>query len=398
MFRKKDKAKQFEDAIFVDDLNTIRRLLKKGFPINGVLYDDKSPLMVAAGGQRPHVVRFLLEHGADVDQLSEAGRTALHFACSSEINHGDNTRFKEVLQLLLDYDAKINATDDYGNTPLHLVCRVADGLSYVVDELIANGSDVDAQNDDGNTPLYYAVDNQNLPLVKQLMSKGADANLTNFEKTSLMDIALDCKAFEIALYLLEHGMRPNDLRKLKIYDDICRENQPKPFTVELSCLFVGMQILEREKQNDFRDEMFPNHFASRLNAIGVKKIPSKLCSPCTNTIMQDPITLSNGLTYDRMSLIRYFAERNFPKSIAVPLVSTPIRRYELFKKTNGYIRDQIKDFVDEQEKLYRDKRAWKKQMKERYSLFSGQNAVGNVGKVVLVKKDSSKRPPLPKRP
>lgn len=48
------------------DLKTVQRLVENGIPVNSSDYDLRTPLHVAIGGRHVDVVKFLLDHGADL--------------------------------------------------------------------------------------------------------------------------------------------------------------------------------------------------------------------------------------------------------------------------------------------------------------------------------------------
>lgn len=51
------------------------------------------------------------------------------------------------------------------------------------------------------TPLHYAVISMNLPLVKLLVERGADATIKNLDGNSPLDLAMKLKLPTIAAYL-----------------------------------------------------------------------------------------------------------------------------------------------------------------------------------------------------
>lgn len=57
-----------------------------------------------------YMVKFLLKNGAEVNETSLDGRTALHVACQ--------TKQLRIVKMLLKHGADVNVLDDDGNTPL----------------------------------------------------------------------------------------------------------------------------------------------------------------------------------------------------------------------------------------------------------------------------------------
>jgi ankyrin repeat protein len=138
-------------------------------------------LQVAARDGLKHVVRQMLQFGADVNNRTN-GATALHWAAS-------NGR-KGVVKILLEFGASINATDPCGLTPLlatvgsrhgHIYCIRDHGSeekrSEVIELLIQNGADIKT-GPEQETPLGNLLEfwQPSKTIVRLLMKKGADPN------------------------------------------------------------------------------------------------------------------------------------------------------------------------------------------------------------------------------
>ncbi len=111
-----------------------------------------TPLHVCLNFGKWRLVKRLIENGASVTKLDEAGRNALHHLA---FFHGENIQVG--LDLLLEAGASTTDKDSkQGRTPLHLACMVKN--RPLVDILVARGLvDLEAVDHQGNTVLCLAV-------------------------------------------------------------------------------------------------------------------------------------------------------------------------------------------------------------------------------------------------
>ncbi len=103
--------KEFVEALKLNDVGKAERLLDRGFDIRQAIdHDGRAPLMEA---QTAEVARFLISHGADVNQRDEDGLTPLMEAARK--NRPD------VVQVLVEAGAELDARSTaYGTTALVL--------------------------------------------------------------------------------------------------------------------------------------------------------------------------------------------------------------------------------------------------------------------------------------
>jgi ankyrin repeat protein len=135
------------EASALGDVSRVEPLLEHG--VREASPDGWTPLHLAAAFGGPQATALLLEHGADVKQVSQnpAHNQALH-AC---IALGRNL---ETAQLLIDLGADVNATQAGGYTPLHQAA--AAGLTDMAQLLLKAGANPAAKCDQGKTPADFA--------------------------------------------------------------------------------------------------------------------------------------------------------------------------------------------------------------------------------------------------
>ena len=150
--------------------------------------EGPTPLIVAAAAADLTLVRFLLARGADVNARGDYDTTALLAA----VNPGWDAEYPEgkgwlrrtrrlpvydVLRTLLDHGADINARDYEGCTALAYVARLHDSRCERL--VLDRHPDVTLKTRFDNTALYYAVDEGRLELARAEMDRGASPNDRN---------------------------------------------------------------------------------------------------------------------------------------------------------------------------------------------------------------------------
>ena len=153
--------------------------------------DGNTPLAKAAEAGSYHVVKFLLDKGADAMLPNSKGEYPLHFAAKSG---------NEELVKLLYSEACKDIKDLEGNTPLAKAAEA--GSHHVVKFLLAKGADAMLPNLNGVLPLHLAAKLGNLELVKTLFSEEVKDRQDNFKKSPIVCAILSGNS-ETVKFLLE---------------------------------------------------------------------------------------------------------------------------------------------------------------------------------------------------
>ncbi|MEE1059293.1 MAG: ankyrin repeat domain-containing protein [Treponema sp.] len=155
----------------------------------------KTVLMDAIKGNNPEVVKLLLVNGANPQIQEINGRNAYHEAASTanvEVidiirnaggnplsrDKNGNTPFSislnygnDIIKAVLGTDKTVADSD--GNTPIHILISKNEDEKHL-ENLINWGYPIDTRNSKGYTPLAIAIEDDNIPLAKILLSKGAN--------------------------------------------------------------------------------------------------------------------------------------------------------------------------------------------------------------------------------
>ena len=133
------------------DVEMIACLLDKGADLHARVEGEDpegwTALHLAAFGDHPAAVEFLVKAGSDVEASDPEGATPLcvTVGCGS----------LRALQALLENGCAVGCRDGEGFTPLHHAAY--NGELEMVLALLGKGADVNARAEDGSTPLDWAV-------------------------------------------------------------------------------------------------------------------------------------------------------------------------------------------------------------------------------------------------
>jgi len=145
------------------------------------------------------LVKFIIDHGADVNASNKDGATILMLA--------SDAGQKDVAALLIDHGANVNASTEKGWTPLMVASDA--GQKDVAALLINHNANVNAATDTGSTSLIHASLYGHRDVAALLINHGADVNA--FDKdgiTALM--AASAEGYrDVAALLIDHDINVN---------------------------------------------------------------------------------------------------------------------------------------------------------------------------------------------
>ena len=136
-------------------------------------------------------LRVILASGADVNEATADGYTALHMAAKADWNEDEDGRMQLLLEAGANTEAVASTQYVPGWTPLMLAAW--EGYAAQLRKLIAFGSNVEATDECGQTALMLAVLQTHQPVekVKALLDAGADPHKRSLEGKTALDYAVE---------------------------------------------------------------------------------------------------------------------------------------------------------------------------------------------------------------
>lgn len=274
------------EAVKVGNIQAIKETPGIGIKINEPMNDGETLLHVASRECENEVVKYLLDNGAHIDAIiPESQDTPLMEA----IRHRGNV---QTVQLLVQKGADVNRllssssshslpkgmpmgiiSFNFTETPLAL--SLEEKKFEISEFLIKNGADTNKTAlvkmitiagyfPKEIVPLIEAVRNNKLDLVKLMLSKGANINITDKDGTTALMTASKLGYAEIVQLLIQHGADTKMTNKKgQIADDIVKEDVHKKeekerLQKEKAQREEELAIREKENKLACEEENMPN--------------------------------------------------------------------------------------------------------------------------------------------
>ena len=203
-------------------------------------------------------LNWLLLHGCDVNEADCYGRTALHYATSSQFTN------VSTVQALINKGANVKAVDKAGLNPLHMcvlptvlvpVMEEEDeypekaGVCDVIQLLASAGLDVNSTDNADFTPLHFALREKDVTVITKLLELGADATLkTRTGETALHRSTIDYETFEAFMRFDKH-----DYLNVNIQDKF--DSTPLHWAIWYHEVLVVRKLLESGASLSIKDNM-----------------------------------------------------------------------------------------------------------------------------------------------
>ena len=179
----------------------VEALLDAGADANATQTSGLTALMIAARTGSRDLVRLLLSYDADINAAThETGVTALMWAVQAP--HPD------IVHVLLETGAEVEVSSAKGFTPLLFAAR--NGDIPLARTLIAAGADVNGTGSDGTHPLPLSIVSRHDGFAMFLLEEGADPN-GSIHGVSALHAAVGRVSTWLAGWYRERGMRGTEV-------------------------------------------------------------------------------------------------------------------------------------------------------------------------------------------
>jgi ankyrin repeat protein len=164
------------------DTETFKALLNGG--ANPFLENDngETPAGLAVARRNIDMMKAILDTVTDVNQSVDTKLSAL-------LKQAIVSRNAQMVELVLDRGADPNLS--FADNPKPLLVAAAYGAVSIVSQLLARGAEIDARNqDDGFTALHYAVYDNSIPMMNELLKYKLNLNLLNSDGCTPLHMAV----------------------------------------------------------------------------------------------------------------------------------------------------------------------------------------------------------------
>jgi hypothetical protein len=156
-----------------DNPELLAFLAGHGADVNAKSRNLATPLYLAVVNERRQATRYLLSHGARVNEPGPANEAGNRFTpFMGAVLNGD----METTRLLIEGGANLEETTLLGDTALMLLAKLPH--PDILKVLIARGANVNAKGPHGHTAVIYAAYNGQIENLKLLLAAGADPSAT----------------------------------------------------------------------------------------------------------------------------------------------------------------------------------------------------------------------------
>jgi ankyrin repeat protein len=191
-------------AVKSNNYEIVKLLISYGENVNVINNNNNSLLHFACYNQNTEIAQLLLQSGfyIDIDLKNKHNDTALFYAYADPVKHYTYSINFDLIKLLIDNHADFNMLDKYNNTVFLAICyhtQYDNNLNSNIKHikyLAERGANIQCNGISGLILLFtntYNLSYTNsivfLDIIKYLIEHGADPNIKNSKKKTLLTMA-----------------------------------------------------------------------------------------------------------------------------------------------------------------------------------------------------------------
>ena len=193
-------------ACLANNTRQAKWLIRHGANVNDKDDAGQTPLHFASRDGSVGMVNVLLDGGADIDAQDNNNDTPLHLATTMDFEN------EAIVSVLLANKASVRIRNNTGETALHTAATFVDEKE-TVQALVQHGANVHATEDRGRTALHGASFDNYLEVIKTLVENGAHVSALDNDNTTALHIVCMNGHTATARYLIEQGAPTNASRR-----------------------------------------------------------------------------------------------------------------------------------------------------------------------------------------
>lgn len=288
-------------------------------------------LIQAASDGQTEAVKLLLADGRfNVNSTKTTKNNELPLNVAIKNNH-----IETVKVLICDPRTDVNCKNYDGNSPLLLAAQC--GFTQMVNILLTRHDiDLAIVNNAGSDAMMLAAYNGHLDVIKALLSTPIDVRRKNQANQSALDIAKNQKHVAVVTFL----------------QSVIAER--KEMTRQQKIMKVSPASTSSSSSSSQTLLALPTlSFQAQVDAMNMRdaEIDDDFKCPLDLHIMNDPVTVSSGITYDRASLKEYFEKKGMPVKLPCPMTGREIYSFEINNPTSIFVKKVITKFIEDEKKL-----------------------------------------------
>ena len=189
-------AWEMYQACYRGDVEAVERVHRQGVNLDTDLLGQRL-LNLAASRGKARVVKYLLQHGVDVNKADDGGHIPLHIAVSQIKPRVVNVLLRANVDVNTPWKGKMTAT----------MAAATQASSQILQALINSKADLTVKDHNGNQALFYAINSNRVEAVDLLLRAGASSICCEPDESQQMTAvttAIERGVPEILRFLLKH--------------------------------------------------------------------------------------------------------------------------------------------------------------------------------------------------